>query len=68
MEEVQNKEFGKLYAVIPPIMMDYVKNFVDEFVKHKDLLVLIDSTTMNPEQKYYYQKWSDSDYQCVKKD
>jgi ribonuclease BN (tRNA processing enzyme) len=55
MGDPKNHEFGKMYAVVPPILLDYLNSFVDEYVKHKEFLVFIDSTTINPEKKYFYQ-------------
>lgn len=53
-----NKQYGKIFAVIPTPLFHYIQVFVEENIKHKDMVTLIKSLDMNPENNFYYQKYN----------
>lgn len=56
------KHFGKIYAVVPSLLEEYFGCFIEENIKHKDMVVLVPSIELNPESHYYYQSKIDKDY------
>jgi ribonuclease BN (tRNA processing enzyme) len=64
MVNEKNREFGKIYAVIPTPMFKYIQVFINENIRFKDLIVLVKSKDLNPESNhklesvYYYQKFN----------
>jgi metal-dependent hydrolase (beta-lactamase superfamily II) len=58
MDNLKNREFGKIYAVIPTLMHHYIESYIEETIKHKDMIVLVNSKDLNPEKLYYYQKFN----------
>lgn len=56
---------NKLYVVTPSPMMEWMKIFVSDSLKHKDMVVLVPSKNLNPEANYYYQFYEDNSYRDV---
>jgi len=48
-------ENDKIYVVTPTPMMEWMKLFVKDSLKHPENVVLVPSRNLNPEDKYYYQ-------------
>lgn len=62
------KEFNasnKLYVVTPTPMMGWMKMFVKDSLKFPEMVVLVPSKSLNPEDKYYYQLYDSSKYRDV---
>ena len=45
---------NKLYVVTPSPMMEWMELFVADSLKHPEMVVLVPSKNLNPEDKYYY--------------
>lgn len=58
----ETKKFGKIYAVIPTPLLEFFNHFIDENIKHKEMVVLVPSIELNPESHYYYQAKTQMDY------
>ena len=60
MGDKKSRDFGKIYVVVPTPLYHYIEVFIEESIKHKDLIVLVPSIDLNPEPYYYYQKRADA--------
>ena len=45
----------KMYVIVPSTMMTWLQLFVDDSLNWPDMVVLIPSKNLNPENSYYYQ-------------
>ncbi len=45
---------GKIYVVTPTPMLEFLDFFIKETMKRIDMIVLVPSIDLNPEQVYYY--------------
>jgi len=45
---------NKLYIVTPSPMLEWMHLFVKDSLIHPDMVVLVPSKNLNPEDKYYY--------------
>jgi len=55
----------KLYVVTPSPMMDWMKLFVSDSLKHPEMVELVPSKNFNPESQYYYQFYEENSYRDV---
>ena len=50
---------NKLYVMTPTPMMEWMKLFVSDSLKYPQMVVLVPSSSLNPEKVYYYQEVSE---------
>ena len=55
MSPEDQKSSNKIYVVTPTPMMEWMKLFVRDSLKYPDLVELVPSRSLNPEDRYYYQ-------------
>lgn len=48
-------ESNKLYVMTPTPMMEWMREFVQDSLKYPEMVVLVPSKSLNPEEVYYYQ-------------
>ena len=55
---------NKIYVVTPTPMMEWMRLFVRDSLKHPDMVELVPSRSLNPEDVYYYQAgiWNVSEF------
>lgn len=54
-DNLMNKDSSeKFYIVTPTPMLEWMTTFRDQLKNRPDLFVLVPSTTLNPEEFYYY--------------
>ena len=46
----------KLYVVTPSPMMKWMQLYVQDSLKHPEMVMLVPSENLNPEDQYYYQE------------
>lgn len=56
---------NKLYVVTPSPMMNWMKLFVSDSLKHPNMVELVPSKSFNPEDQYYYQFYEPNRYRDV---
>lgn len=66
--DLLHKEFdasNKLYVVTPTPMMAWMEMFVKDSLRFPEMVVLVPSKNLNPENQYYYQIYDSSKYRDV---
>ena len=58
-------ENEKLYVVTPTPMMSWMELFVKDSLRFPEMVVLVPSKNLNPENQYYYQLYDKSKYRDV---
>ena len=53
LEQVDSND--KLFVMVPFPMMEWMKEFVKDSLKYPEMVVLVSTSNLNPEDKYYYQ-------------
>jgi hypothetical protein len=47
-------ESNKLYVMTPTPMMEWMAAFAQDSLKYPEMVVLVPSKSLNPEEAYYY--------------
>lgn len=55
-----------MYVVTPSPMMQWMEDFVNDSLRFPEMVVLVPSKNLNPEESYYYQDYSNNGYRDVK--
>ena len=61
----EGAEQTKLYVVTPTPMMAWMEIFVKDSLQLPEMVVLVPSKNLNPEEQYYYQQFDPSSYRDV---
>jgi hypothetical protein len=56
LTEEDIRKNNKFYVCAPVNLMEWLQLFVNDSLKHPKMVVLVPSLSLNPEDKYYYEK------------
>lgn len=59
-------EKNKFYVITPSPMMTWMELFVKDSLKYPEMVVLVPSKNLNPENNYYYQWFDPGSYKDCK--